>query len=120
MEKNQAFWVWVINHTQKYARCAHGSSNTPWDLWLPVVKGSPLFAQRTVRPQSLHDAGTLVANLLCYPRARGRGEVYVCVISHRSHSTSEGQRRRCFLVELTSVLNPLPLASNDSVNESVT
>ena len=29
VEKNQAFWIWVINNTQKYARCAHGPSNTP-------------------------------------------------------------------------------------------
>ena len=28
-KKSQAFWIWVINNTQKYARCAHGSSNTP-------------------------------------------------------------------------------------------
>ena len=28
-KKNQAFWIWVINNTQKHARCAHGSSNTP-------------------------------------------------------------------------------------------
>ena len=27
--KIQAFWIWVINNTQKYARCAHGPSNTP-------------------------------------------------------------------------------------------
>ena len=23
--KNQAFWIWEINNTQKYARCAHGA-----------------------------------------------------------------------------------------------
>ena len=22
-KKNQAFWIWVINNTQKYARCTH-------------------------------------------------------------------------------------------------
>ena len=27
--KKQVFWIWVINNTQKYARCAHGSGNTP-------------------------------------------------------------------------------------------
>ena len=29
-KKNQAFWIWVMNNTQKYAQCAHGSSNTPF------------------------------------------------------------------------------------------
>ena len=33
----------------------------PWDPWLPVVKNSRLFAQRTVRPQDrpFHPATTL-------------------------------------------------------------
>ena len=41
-KKIQAFWIWVTNNTQKYARCEHGSSNTPITsafLWSPERGG---------------------------------------------------------------------------------